>query len=148
MQVQNIKTCARCVYDENVPRIEFDSEGICNYCKIHDAMEISYPIGAEGEKIILDMVEKIKQSAKGKKYDCVVGVSGGCDSSYLLIRMVELGLNPLAVHFDNTWNSEIATQNIYKITKRLGVDLHIPMWLTARNMTRSSSRSWNLEQRM
>jgi N-acetyl sugar amidotransferase len=124
MQSPNIQVCTRCVYDENVPRIDFDEDGVCNYCSIHDAMEKTYPIGSEGEKILSGMVKKIKQSAKGKKYDCVVGVSGGCDSSYLLVRMVELGLNPLAVHFDNTWNSEVATQNIYKVTQKLGVDLH------------------------
>lgn len=119
----NIQVCSRCVYDETVPRIEFDEDGVCTYCHLHDDLERQYPIGEEGERRLLDMVAAIKASASGRKYDCVVGVSGGCDSSYLLIRMVELGLKPLAVHFDNTWNSPIATQNIYKVIEKLDVDL-------------------------
>jgi N-acetyl sugar amidotransferase len=119
----NIQVCSRCVYDETVPRIEFDDEGVCNYCHLHDDLDRQYPIGEEGERRLQELVAEIKASARGRKYDCVVGVSGGCDSSYLLVRMVELGLRPLAVHFDNTWNSPIATQNIYKVIEKLGVDL-------------------------
>lgn len=106
-----------------VPRIEFDEKGVCNYCHLHDELEQQYPLGPEGDRRLLAMVNEIKASARGKKYDCVVGVSGGCDSSFLLVKMVEFGLRPLAVHFDNTWNSPIATQNIYKVVQRLGVDL-------------------------
>ncbi|MCG8547421.1 MAG: LPS biosynthesis protein [Alphaproteobacteria bacterium] len=107
-----------------MPRISFRDDGVCNYCEIHDELDKKYPAGAEGERQLKALANRIKESAKGKKYDCVVGVSGGCDSSYLVVRLVELGLNPLAVHFDNTWNSEIATQNIYKVLNALGVDLH------------------------
>ena len=69
------------------------------------------------------IIQKIKTEGKGKAYDCIVGVSGGTDSSYTLAKAVEWGLRPLAVHFDNTWNSAIASQNIYKITTALNVDL-------------------------
>ena len=120
----NIRTCTRCTYDEMVPRITFDADGVCNYCHIHDELDAQYPEGEEGERLLRQLAADIKVSAKGRKYDCVVGVSGGCDSSYLLIRMVELGLRPLAVHFDNTWNSPIATQNIYNVIEKLNVDLH------------------------
>lgn len=123
MNKDNIKICSRCVYDETVPRITFDDEGVCNYCYLHDELERQYPLGAEGERALQTMVDEIKTASRGKKYDCIVGVSGGCDSSYLLIKAVELGLRPLAVHFDNTWNSPIATQNIYKVIEKLGVDL-------------------------
>lgn len=112
------------MYDETVPRISFDDHGVCNYCHIHDDLDAKYPAGNEGKRHLEALAKKIKASAKGKKYDCVVGVSGGCDSSYLVLRLVELGLKPLAVHFDNTWNSEIATQNIYKVLEALGVDLY------------------------
>lgn len=115
--------CSRCVYDETVSRIEFDENGVCNYCKLHDEMEAQYPLGAEGQVRLEKMIRDVKQAGQGRKYDCVVGVSGGCDSSYLLYQMVEMGLRPLAVHFDNTWNSPIATQNIYNVLEALKVDL-------------------------
>jgi N-acetyl sugar amidotransferase len=124
MMHANIQICARCSYDETVPRISFDSNGVCNYCHLHDELERQYPTGEEGERRLRASVAEIKASARSRKYDCVVGVSGGCDSSYLLVRMVELGLRPLAVHFDNTWNSPIATQNIHKLVEKLDVDLY------------------------
>jgi hypothetical protein len=74
--------------------------------------------------MLASMADRIRSAGRGAKYDCVVGVSGGCDSSYLLYRMVGLGLRPLAVHFDNTWNSPTATQNIYNVLDRLGVELY------------------------
>lgn len=123
MKMNNIQTCIRCVYDETVPRITFDDEGVCSYCHLHDELDKQYPLGPEGERRLQKLAADIKASARGKKYDCVVGVSGGCDSSFLLVKAVELGLRPLAVHFDNTWNSPIATRNIYKVIEKLGVDL-------------------------
>ncbi len=117
------RICARCVYDERTPGISFDGDGVCNYCHQHDAMERQYPTGAEGERILQRIVARIREAGRGRKYDCVVGVSGGCDSSYMLYKMVEYGLRPLAVHFDNTWNSPIATTNIYNVLEKLGVEL-------------------------
>lgn len=123
MTGKNTQRCTRCIYDESVPLITFNDDGVCNYCDIHDNLCEKHPIGEEGEKRLVALAEEIKASSQGKKYDCIVGVSGGCDSSYLVVRLVELGLKPLAVHFDNTWNSEIATQNIYKVLNKLDVDL-------------------------
>ena len=119
----NKRTCSRCVYDDRVPGIKFDSAGVCNYCRTHDIMSEEYPLGDAGAQRLATIVERIKAAGRGRKYDCVVGVSGGCDSSWMLVKMVELGLRPLAVHFDNTWNSPIATQNIYNVLERLGVEL-------------------------
>jgi N-acetyl sugar amidotransferase len=124
MNIPSRRICARCVYDETVPGISFDSDGICNYCRTHDVLELQYPTGEAGTRELEAIAARIKADGSGKKYDCVVGVSGGCDSSYLLYKMVELGLRPLAVHFDNTWNSPIATQNIYNVLDKLGVELH------------------------
>lgn len=121
--MKNLQVCARCVYDETVPSISFDEEGVCNYCQMHDDLEQRYPTGEAGERILGRMVEEIRRTGRGKKYDCVVGVSGGCDSSYMLHKAVEMGLRPLAVHFDNTWNSPISTQNIYNLLAALKVDL-------------------------
>jgi N-acetyl sugar amidotransferase len=115
--------CKRCIYDEKVPSISFDADGVCNYCKTHDQLEEEYPIGPEGDAKLAAMAEEIKKSGKGKKFDCVVGVSGGCDSSYLLYKAKEMGLRPLAAHFDNTWNSAISTENIHRMCKKLNVEL-------------------------
>jgi N-acetyl sugar amidotransferase len=120
---RNLRLCARCVYDERVPSITFDDDAVCNYCKMHDDLDRRYPTGVEGEKILSGIVEQIKRAGRGKKYDCIVGVSGGCDSSFMLHKAVEMGLRPLAVHFDNTWNSPTATQNIYNVLDAMGVDL-------------------------
>ena len=117
------QTCARCVYDASTPGITFDAAGVCNYCHMHDELERQYPAGEPGARILESVAARIRAAGRGKDFDCVVGVSGGCDSSFMLAKMVELGLRPLAVHFDNTWNSPVATQNIYNVLEKLGVEL-------------------------
>lgn len=120
------RTCTRCLYDDvNVPLITFDENGVCNYCKQHDALNAEYPTGEEGMKRLRELAEKIRKEGQGKKYDVMVGVSGGCDSSYMLYLAKEvLGLRPLAVHYDNTWNTTTAVENIQSILKALDVDLY------------------------
>ena len=120
-----MKICTRCIYDERVSSISFDENGVCNYCKQIDDLIVSYGTGSpEGEEKLLNIIEEIKKDGKGKKYDCVIGVSGGTDSSYLLYKSLEWGLRPLAVHYDNTWNSAIATENIRKVLGKLKIDLY------------------------
>lgn len=120
-----LQACTRCVYDQRIPAIEFDDDGVCSYCKQQDELEANYPTGEEGRRRLEALAEEIKRAGKGKKYDCVIGVSGGCDSSYLLhLAKKELGLRPLAVHFDNTWNSKIAVENIQKMLEKLDIDLY------------------------
>jgi len=118
------KTCTRCVYDENIPGISFDMDGVCNYCKLHDDMCKKYPIGKKGQQMLENLAKNIKREGRNKEYDCIIGVSGGCDSSYMLHLAKELELRPLAVHFDNTWNSTIATRNIHTMLKKLNIDLY------------------------
>ncbi|MGZ8422107.1 MAG: N-acetyl sugar amidotransferase [Nitrospira sp.] len=118
-----MKRCTRCIYDEYVPRITFDEAGVCSYCHTHDQMEQEYPTGAEGERRIREIVDRMREEGKGKRYDVIVGVSGGCDSSYMLYLAKKWGLRPLAAHFDNTWNSTVATENIHRVLKGLDVDL-------------------------
>src|SRR5215218_5603448 len=91
------KICSRCIYDEGVPRIFFDEDGICNYCKTSDDIQTQFATGtSEGERSIQNIIQKIKREGVGKAYDCIVGVSGGTDSSYTLAKAIEWGLRPLA----------------------------------------------------
>ncbi len=125
MRNKNVKICTRCIYDENTPQIQFDDQGVCNYCKMFDQLVEQYGTGREkGEEEIRRIVERIKTDGRGKPYDCVIGVSGGTDSSYLVYWAVKNGLRPLAVHYDNTWNTSIATENIRKILAKLKIDLY------------------------
>ncbi|MDI9569653.1 MAG: N-acetyl sugar amidotransferase [Pseudomonadota bacterium] len=115
--------CKKCIYDDHIPYISFDSKGICNYCHQHDQLETEYPTGDKGREILERIVEQIKRDGRDKPYDVVVGISGGCDSSYMLYLSKNLGLRPLAAHFDNTWNSQIAVENMHNILKKTNVDL-------------------------
>jgi N-acetyl sugar amidotransferase len=117
------KVCVRCIYDESIPKISFDAEGVCNYCRQYDAMDQEYPTGPEGMRRLEQITDQIKREGKGKPYDVVIGVSGGCDSSYMMHFAREMGLRPLATHFDNTWNSRIAVENINLVTEKLNIDL-------------------------
>ncbi|MGV8059406.1 MAG: N-acetyl sugar amidotransferase [Smithellaceae bacterium] len=117
--------CSRCIFNESVPSIAFDENGVCNYCTMVDNLKEQYATGTQaGEAKLAEIVEQIKRDGKGKKYDCVVGVSGGTDSSFMIIKSVEWGLRPLAVHYDNTWNTAIATENIRKVLGKLNIDLY------------------------
>ena len=122
--MKNKKICKRCVMDDSIPNISFDENGICSYCKSYDDIDSQYPLDGKQEDKILKIVDEIREKGRGKKYDCVIGVSGGCDSSYLMYLAKKYGLRPLAATFDNTWGSIKAVQNIYNIIERLGIDLH------------------------
>jgi N-acetyl sugar amidotransferase len=112
--------------DSNVPDIMFDNNGICNYCS--DFLEKNHiffnqTVELKQEKLE-QFVNNVKKNGNGKPYDCIVGVSGGIDSSWVLVKTVELGLRPLVVHMDNGWNSELAQNNIENLVNGLGVDLN------------------------
>jgi len=120
-----LRICSRCIYDERVSAITFDAQGVCNYCRQIDQLKADYGTGTpDGEARLHAIVEEIKREGAGKPYDCVIGVSGGTDSSYLVYLAKTWGLRPLAVHYDNTWNTAISTQNIHKVLKALDVDLY------------------------
>lgn len=120
------RVCTRCIYDDRVSAISFNEDGVCNYCTQLDELVDQYGTGrpkgmAEFERLL----DEIKAAGRGKKYDCIIGVSGGTDSSYMMHQSIhEWGLRPLAVHYDNTWNSAIATQNIARMLMPLDVDLY------------------------
>jgi tRNA(Ile)-lysidine synthase TilS/MesJ len=102
--------------DQTIPEIQFDEKGECQFCKIHDVLEMKYPLGNQGEVRLENVIQKIKQAGRGKPYDCLCGTSGGRDSTWTLFLAKKYGLRPLAVHFDNGWNSEVAVRNIKNAT--------------------------------
>jgi N-acetyl sugar amidotransferase len=119
------RVCTRCIYDERVSAIRFDADGVCNYCHQVDALRAQYGTGdAKGEALFDGILADIRRTGRGRDYDCIVGVSGGTDSSYLVHLAKVWGLRPLAVHYDNTWNTAVATMNIHRVLKGLNVDLH------------------------
>lgn len=116
--------CSRCVTDAQTPEIHFDENNECNYCKQWDALNEAHPNDKiSGQQTLLKLIEKIKTTGKKKKYNLVIGVSGGTDSTYLLHLAKTHGLRPLAVHLDNGWNSSIAVTNIKKALDATGCDL-------------------------
>lgn len=140
----DVRLCARCVMDSTVPGIRFDAQGICNYCHMQEKLERSFPIGEEGSRILQSLANKIRKAGRGRKYDCVVGVSGGRDTSYCLYYVKEImGLRPLAVHFDNGWDSDTAKTNLARLCDGLDVDLHtiIMDWPDSRELTNCTIRA-------
>jgi len=125
------KTCVRCIMDTTDPDIQFDAEGVCNHCHHFDRVTRDGLFhGTDAESRLHRIVEQIKSSGRGRAYDCVIGVSGGVDSTYVAYMMKQLGLHPLAVHLDNGWNHELAVNNIEKVLRRLEIDLytHVIDW--------------------
>ncbi len=127
----NYRVCERCVMDTSALGIDFDDQGWCNFCREFESelervkARTSYP-----SLSLQEFVDELKMRGEGKPYDCIVGVSGGVDSSYVLLKAVSLGLRPLAVHMDNGWNSELAQNNIAQLITGLNVDLytHVIDW--------------------
>jgi N-acetyl sugar amidotransferase len=121
------RICSRCVMDTSDPHITFDENGICNNCtRALKLMKIP-PVGFDSvqkKQALAELVTKIKTEGRGKKYDCIIGISGGVDSSYVAHLVTELKLRPLAVHLDNGWNSELSVINIEKILRKLDIDLY------------------------
>lgn len=113
------------------PDITFDADGVCNYYHLYQRRVKDFHIGGEkGRKKLEQIFDRIKKEGANAKYDCITGVSGGVDSSYMIHLCKEYGLRPLVVHLDNGWNSEIANQNINNIISKCGYDLytHVIDW--------------------
>ncbi len=110
--------------DTTVPGINFDARGECNFCSLHDKMDRAFPLGEAGERHVQEMAADMKRLGRGKRYDCVLGVSGGRDSSFTLwYCVVKLGLRPLAVHFNDGFGNPIAGENMLKACRKLGVEM-------------------------
>ena len=115
--------CVRCVMDTTIPAMRFDEKGECNYCKLHDKLEQLHPLTPAGKQQFDQLLNKIKASGRNHSYDCVIGFSGGRDSTYALYMCKQWGLKPLAVHFNDGFGNPVAGENMRKATKKLGVDL-------------------------
>ena len=122
----NTVSCVRCVMNNVVDQqISFDMDGLCKHCQRYDALVASRVFNdAEGEGKLASLVSNIKGAGKGRDYDCIIGVSGGVDSTYVAYLVKQLGLRPLAIHFDNGWNSELAVKNIETVLRKLDIDLY------------------------
>ena len=115
--------CNRCINDQTIPGIEFDKNGICNHCSVHENLCKTYPTGPSGQKILKDYLNKIKEKGQNKKYNCVIGISGGRDSTYTLyLAKKKWGLRPLAVHFNDGFGNPVAGENMKKATEILQID--------------------------
>ena len=119
------RICTRCIMDtDNDLDIVFDDAGHCNHCR---AAIVSFsrmlPPPEERAAAFERTIDMIRRDGRGKEYDCVVGISGGVDSTYVMYLVKEAGLRPLAIHFDNGWNSELAVDNIKTALDTLGVEL-------------------------
>ena len=117
------RVCTRCVMDTSDPEIAFDDSGHCNHCRGYAIWQAHRPSAEECKAEREAMIERIKEGGHGKEYDCIIGLSGGTDSSYTALKVKQLGLRALAVHLDNGWDSELAVSNIEKLVKTLEIDL-------------------------
>ena len=119
------KICTTCIMDSTDPLIVFDSSGVCSYCRSFETVKNKYLTPANlSEQNLIARINQLKKETRKSEYDCIMGVSGGVDSSYVAYLSKKYGLRTLAVHFDSGWNSELAVKNIENITKKLGIDLH------------------------
>ena len=117
--------CSNCVMDTSDSRITFDANGVCDHCRtFYDKVKPNWHTDERGERELRAMVETIKASGRGKDFDCIIGMSGGIDSSYLTYVATEFGLRPLVFHVDAGWNSQEAVNNIEKMVDKLGLDLY------------------------
>ena len=137
---KNYVKCSKSILDNiSDPDIEFDENGISNYYYQFNEFVDNLPNEKIRKEKFDSYIDKIKQSGKGKKYDCILGLSGGLDSSYLALLAKDYGLNPLVVHFDYGWNTDIAIRNIELITKKLDFDLYTYVidWEMIKDLQRS-----------
>ena len=118
------RICTKTVMDTSDPDITFDADGISSHWHSYQSLKRHLPYLNGDPDRLHRVVAEMKAAGRGKDYDCVMGVSGGVDSTFVAYKAKELGLRPLAVHFDNGWNSELAVHNIERTLSKLKVDLH------------------------
>lgn len=122
----SFKVCKRCVMDTTDSKIVFDENGVCDHClDFEHNVKPNWHTDERGDAELKKIIAKIKEDGKGRDFDCIIGMSGGADSSYLLhVAVKEYGLRPLVFHVDGGWNSQIAVNNINVMIEKLGLDLY------------------------
>jgi N-acetyl sugar amidotransferase len=132
-QTSTYRICANCIMDTSDPEITFDDRGFCDHCThFYSVILPNWHTDERGARALQSVVDQIKEDGKGKDHDCLIGISGGIDSSYLTyIAKAKLGLRPLIFHVDAGWNSQEAVHNIERLIEGLGLDLHTEVvnWL-------------------
>ena len=118
--------CSNCVMDTSDTRIRFNENGLCDHCTdFFENVKPNWIVNEKSKQDLSKIIYEIKKEGKGKEFDCILGLSGGVDSSYMLhIAVKEFGLRPLVFHVDGGWNSELAVHNIQMLVDKLGLDLY------------------------
>ena len=134
-----LRVCTKTVMDNTDPDISFDEQGVSSWWRDYHAILETRPSGERRSELLEESLRKIKESGKGKAQDCILGVSGGVDSSYMAYLAKKWSLRPLVVHFDNGWDDELAVSNIELILKKLGFPLHtfVMNWPELRDLQRA-----------
>lgn len=134
------RMCTLTILDESIPDICFDKDGVCNFARRAQwRLKNEVFHGQDREERLASWISRIQSDGRGSEYDCIIGLSGGVDSSYVALKVAELGLRPLAIHLDNGWNSDLAVRNIEQIVKTLKIDLytHVIDWEEMRDLQRA-----------
>jgi N-acetyl sugar amidotransferase len=120
------KICSNCIMDTSDSRIKFDPNGMCDHCNdFYTNVKPKWNIDEKSKADLKNIIDNIKKEGEGKEFDCILGLSGGVDSSYMLhVAVKEFGLRPLVFHVDGGWNSELAVHNIQMLVEKLGLDLY------------------------
>jgi N-acetyl sugar amidotransferase len=142
--MSNYQQCTNCVMDTTDPAITFDEQGVCSHCyEFHTVTRKNWFPNEEGARRLSAIVEQIKKDGARQQYDCILGLSGGVDSSYLALKASEWKLRPLVMHVDAGWNSELSVSNIEKIIQYCGYDLqtHVVDWEEMRDLQLAYLRS-------
>lgn len=134
-----LRACVACVMDTTDPDIRFDERGLCSHCRSYADWSARRPSPESRAAALERLLDEIRREGRGRDYDCLIGISGGVDSSYVAYKLRSLGLRALAMHFDSGWNSELAVYNIENLVKRLDLDLHTVVcdWSEMRDLQRA-----------
>lgn len=145
MKNENYQICTNCVVDTSDPTISFNSEGVCHYCtNFEEEIKPNWHPNEIGMKKIMPLINQIKEEGKDKEHDCIIGLSGGLDSSFVTyVAKEKFGLRPLIFHCDAGWNSDLGISNIQKMVEGLELDLvtEVVNWEEMKDLQRAFFKS-------